>query len=167
MTTSTMTPRTTLSRSPRDVASGTLPRVERIGMGLLRYGLVFLLLLWGAFKFTAFEADAIEPLVRSHPLVSAAYELLGKRGGSALFGVVEIGAGLVIATRRWLPRASGYASLVAAGIFAVTTSFLFTLPGAFEPTNPWGGFLMKDLILLGAALVIAGEALAAPRPASS
>jgi uncharacterized membrane protein YkgB len=166
MTTRTMTPRTTFS-APLDVTAGSFAHVGRAGLVLLRYGLVFLLLLWGAFKFTAFEAEAIEPLVRSHPLVSWLYELLGTRGGSAVFGVAEIGAGLGIAARRWLPRASGYASLVAACIFVVTTSFLFTLPGAFEPTNPWGGFLMKDLILLGAALVIAAEALAAARGAAS
>jgi len=166
MTTRTMTPQTTFA-APHDVAAGSLAAVQRIGMVLLRYGLVFLLLLWGAFKFTAFEAEAIEPLVRSHPLVRVSYELLGQRGGSALFGVVEIGAGLGIALRRWLPRVSGRASLVAAGIFALTSSFLLTLPGAFEPTNPWGGFLMKDLILLGAALVIAAEALGAARRASS
>ncbi|MEJ7733156.1 MAG: DUF417 family protein [Polyangiaceae bacterium] len=52
-------------------------------------------------------------------------------------------------------------SLLAAGTFLVTLSFLVTTPGAFSPENPMGGFLMKDLILLGAALFTAGEALAA------
>lgn len=37
--------------------------IDRIGIGILRYGLVGLLLLWGSFKFFAFEAMAIQPLV--------------------------------------------------------------------------------------------------------
>ena len=161
MTSSYMTSRTTLPRSA-DVSARALPVIEHLGLALLRYGLVFLLLLWGAFKFFQFEADAIEPLVRDSPLVSWLFELLGKRGGSAVFGVVEVGSGLLIAARRWLPRASGYASLAAAATFLVTLSFLFTTPGAFEPSSPWGPFLMKDLILLGAALLTAAEALGAP-----
>lgn len=48
-------------------------------------------------------------------------------------------------------------------MFVVTLSFLFTTPGVFEPTSPWGGFLMKDIILLGAALFTAAEALGAWR----
>ena len=41
--------------------------LDRYGLAVSRYGLVFLLLLWGAFKFAKFEADAIEPLVPSDP----------------------------------------------------------------------------------------------------
>ena len=33
--------------------------IDRIGLGISRYGLVGLLLLWGSFKFFAFEAAAI------------------------------------------------------------------------------------------------------------
>ena len=44
-------------------------------------------------------------------------------------------------------------------MFLVTLSFLFTTPGVLDPQNPAGGFLIKDLILLGAALYTAGEAL--------
>jgi uncharacterized membrane protein YkgB len=48
--------------------------------------------------------------------------------------------------------------LAASGIFLITLSFLVTSPGVLEPTSPWGGFLMKDILLLGAALFTAGEA---------
>ena len=37
-----------------------------VGIGILRYGLVGLLLLWGSFKFFAFEANAIT--IRDSPL---------------------------------------------------------------------------------------------------
>ena len=48
--------------------------------------------------------------------------------------------------------------MIAAGTFLVTLSFLVTTPGALSPTSPFGGFLMKDIMLLGAALFTAGEA---------
>ncbi|HTU60657.1 MAG TPA: hypothetical protein VMF89_19530, partial [Polyangiales bacterium] len=38
-------------------------RLERTGMHVLRYGLVALLLMWGAFKFAEFEAEGIRPLI--------------------------------------------------------------------------------------------------------
>ncbi|HEU5432433.1 MAG TPA: DUF417 family protein [Thermomicrobiales bacterium] len=132
-----------------------------VGVFILRYGLVFLLVLWGGFKFTAVEANGIQPLVAHSPYLGWLYGVFGLQGTAALFGVCEISAGLLIATRRWLPRVSGYASLAAAGIFLVTLSFLFTTPGALALTSPYNGFLLKDILLLGAAALTAAEALGA------
>ena len=130
-----------------------------VGLATLRYGLAFLLLAWGAAKFTAAEAEAIRPLVAHSPFLSWLYSLLGVRGASALLGVFEVVAALLIVSRRWQPRLSALGSLLASGMFVVTLSFLFTTPDVFAPTSPWGGFLMKDLILLGAALFTGSEAL--------
>jgi uncharacterized membrane protein YkgB len=141
-------------------------RVDLIGtagVGVLRYSLAFLLLVWGGAKFTMFEAEAIKPLIEHSPFLSWLYAAFGLRMTSSLFGVFEVTAAALIATRKWLPRASGYASLAAAGMFVVTLSFLVTTPGVFEPTSPWGGFLMKDIVLLGAALFTAAEALGGGR----
>lgn len=66
---------------------------------------------------------------------------------------------LLIVQRRWAPRASAVGSLIAVGTFLVTLSFLVTTPGVLAPDNPIGGFLMKDVLLLGAALFTAAEAL--------
>jgi uncharacterized membrane protein YkgB len=152
------------SDTPRSVTDSRLVQtLGTVGVGVLRYGLVFLLLLWGAFKFTAVEAEGIRPLVENSPYLGWLYRFLGFREVSALFGVFEMTAGVLIATRRWLPRVSGYASLAAAGMFGVTLSFLFTTPGALELTNPANGFLLKDILLLGAALLTASEALSAAR----
>ena len=46
-------------------------------------------------------------------------------------------------------------------MFLVTLSFLFTTPGALAPTSMLGGFLVKDVMLLGAALLTGCEALLA------
>ena len=134
-------------------------RLERTGNHVLRYGLVALLLMWGAFKFTDFEAEAIRPLIENSPLLSWLYPLLGVRGTSALIGVIELVSAALISLRRWKPLWSAIGSLIAVATFLVTLSFLITTPGVWEPTNPFGGFLMKDLLLLGAALSSAAEAL--------
>src|SRR5690242_14866609 len=72
------------------------------GIFVLRYGLVFLLLLWGVFKFTAVEAEGIKPLVELSPYLGWLYGPLGFREVSGLFGVFEMATGVLIATRRWL-----------------------------------------------------------------
>ena len=112
-------------------------RLAAIGRGVLRYGLVALLLLWGSFKFAAFEAEGIRPLVEHSPLLRWLYPLLGVRGTSSLIGVVELTAGLLICARRWRPALSAVGSLLAT--------------------------VMKDIMLLGAALYTAAEALEAAR----
>ena len=133
------------------------------GRGVLRYGLMALLLLWGGFKFFDFEAEGIRPLVEHSPLLSWLYPLLGVRGTSGLIGVIEISAAILIGLRRWRPGLSAVGSLLAAGTFLVTLSFLASTPGVFAPTNPFGGFLMKDVMFLGAALYTAAEALEAAK----
>jgi len=87
--------------------------------------------------------------------------ILGVGGTSDLIGVTEVSTGLLIATRRWFPRVSAYGSLSASFVFVITLSFLFTTPGVLEPTNESGGFLMKGILLRGAALYTAAEALKA------
>ena len=136
-------------------------KVGKIGLGVLRYGMVALLLLWGAAKFTPMEANAIKPLVEHSPFLSWTYTAFGLQGASNLLGVFEVGFGLLIATRHWFPRVSGFASLVASGMFVITLSFLVTTPDVFAPSSPWGGFLMKDIMFLGAALLTGSEALSA------
>ena len=140
-----------------------LESLQAFSVHVLRYGLTFLLVMWGAFKFTAFEAEGIKPLVEHSPFMSWLYVVFSVRAASALLGVFEIATGTLIATRRWLPRVAGFASLAAAGMFVITLSFLVTTPGVLEPTNETGGFLMKDILLLGAALFTGSEALLAAR----
>lgn len=134
---------------------------------VLRYGLVLLVLWFGLFKFTPTEAQAIQPLVANSPLLSWLYDVTGVRGASRIVGLAEIGIALLMATRSFSPRASAVGSIGAVIMFLTTLSFLITTPGSWGrvdgfpvPTGA-GGFLIKDLLLLGAALWSASEALAA------
>jgi reactive chlorine resistance protein C len=147
-------------------------RLEAAGGAVLRYGLVAILLYFGTFKFTAVEAAAIRPLVENSPALGWMYGLLGEQAVSNLIGASEVAIAVLIALRRWSPRAAVVGGLLAAGTFVITLSFLFTTPDSWTavPGFPLplpsggGGFILKDLFLLGAALWSAGEAArAAPR----
>lgn len=151
-----------LTISAVDTSSQTEARIatlQKVAAGVLRYGLVLLLGMWGALKFAAFEAEGIRPLIEHSPLLSWMYSVFSIRAASGVLGVIEISLAILIAAHRWMPRLSGYASLAASGMFLITLSFLASTPGALEPTSEVGGFLMKDLMLLGGALFTAGESL--------
>jgi uncharacterized membrane protein YkgB len=173
------TPRTqTLAQNPSAATTGLfideLARwAQRAGQWLLRYGLVLILVWIGGMKFSAFEAAAIQPLVATSPLMSWLYEFLSVQAVSNLLGAVEITVAVLIALRFLTPYLCAVGSAIALGMFLTTFSFLFSLPGwepalgGFPALSLAGGFLVKDLILLGAAAWSFGEAWAAARRRST
>src|SRR5436190_23988393 len=142
-------------------------RLEAAGRALARYGLVVVVAWIGLMKFTAYEAEGIRPFVANSPLMSWVYGPLSVRGFSAVLGVVEVAIAILIAARPLSPRASAVGSALAVGMFLTTLSFLVTTPGVWEPSLGGfpalsavpGQFLLKDVVLLGAALWTLGEAL--------
>ena len=142
-------------------------QIQALGGLVLRYGLVLILLWIGGMKFSAFEAAGIQPLVGSSPLLSWMYALLNAQAVSNLFGVVEISVAVMIALRPRMPKLSALGSALAVIMFLTTLSFLVSLPGwepslgGFPALSSAGGFLLKDAVLLGAALWTWGESLSA------
>ena len=139
--------------------------LERVGHNILRYGLVVILVSVGALKFTAYETEGIQGLVTHSPLLSWANGAFGASGFSAVLGVIEIALGLMIASRAFAPKVSAIGSMGAIVMFAITLSFLLTTPGVWQtgygfpfPSPMPGQFLLKDILLLGAAVWSAGEA---------
>ena len=132
---------------------------------ILRYGLVVFLLWYGAFKFTAAEANALRPLLDNSPLVRWLYVLTNVKGASRLIGTTEMLIALLLAIRPFAPVPSAVGSVGAIAMFTVTLSFLVTTPGVwarvegFVVPNEGGDFLIKDVFLLGAALWTLGDAL--------
>jgi len=131
-------------------------RLQTLGAGILRYALTFLLLLFGTFKFFRFEAEAIQPLLTHSPFLAWLPIALGVRGSSTLIGVVELTAALGIAAGPWFPRVGTIAGLIAMATFLTTLSFLITTPGVLAAGSDAGGFILKDLVLLGAAVHATG-----------
>lgn len=140
---------------------------EKFGAFLIRYGLVLVLAWIGAMKFTAYEAEGIKGLVETSPLMSWMYKVLSLQGASNVIGVAELVAAVLIAIRPLSARLSAIGSVLAVFTFLTTLTFLFTLPGwekslgGFPALSGSGGFLLKDVVLLGAALFTLGDSLGA------
>ncbi len=141
------------------------PRLQRVGAVVLRYALVIILVTVGALKFTAYESFAVAGFVVNSPLFSWIFDIVSPRTFSAVLGVVEITLGLLIAARPFAPRVSALGSIGAIFLFLVTLTFVFTTPGVWQPGYGFpypspdpGQFLLKDIVLLGAAIWTAGEA---------
>src|ERR1700748_2965150 len=123
-----------------------------IGEHVSRYGLVFILLAFGIFKFTATEAADIKPLIDHSPFFRWMNHFFTIQAISNIIGVIEIIAALAIGSRFFSPGIAFYGSLLGAVIFCLTLSFLFTTPGAVTKVEwMWvpDGFIIKDLLLLG------------------
>ena len=61
------------SKSPVMRLYAMAARLDRVGMGMLRLGLVVVLLWIGGLKFADYEADSIVPLVANSPLMNYLY----------------------------------------------------------------------------------------------
>jgi uncharacterized membrane protein YkgB len=140
-------------------------RVRRIGRAVAVAGVVLPLLLIGGLKFTAFEAEALVPLISSAPWMAWMYTVFGESGTSYLIGAVEITAALLIVLAvRW-PFAGVVGGTLAALIFLGTTSLLLVAPiwepaaGGFPALGGMGQFLIKDIALLGISLTVLAESM--------
>jgi reactive chlorine resistance protein C len=160
-------PASNMARAHASFVLVLAPVLQRTAGIVLRYGLVVIILWFGAFKFTGAEAHAIQPLLSNSPVLGWLYSVTTERGASRVIGTAEILIAVLIALRPLAPRLSAIGSLAAIGMFVTTLSFLASTPGiwvqveGFLIPNETGGFLLKDLFLLGAALWSASEALMA------
>jgi|SRR5271170_155475 len=144
-----------------------MARLDRVGMGLLRLGLVVVLVWIGALKFAKYEADSIVPLVANSPVMSFFYHhpapeyrpYMNKEGElnpahrqwhetngtypfSTGLGIVIVSIGLLIALYPFLPQVSALGSFLLALMALTTLSFLVTTPEAWVPAlgDPAHGF---------------------------
>ena len=154
----------------RVLATVDIGWIEVVGRHAVRYSLVLVLLWIGGMKFTAYEAEGISGLVQNSPGMAWAYQIFSTRQFSAILGVTELAIAGLIALRPLSPMLSAIGSALAIGMFLTTLSFLFSTPGVVEPSLGFpaisvlpGQFLIKDFVLLAAAIWTAGEALKASK----
>jgi uncharacterized membrane protein YkgB len=132
--------------------------LDRVGMGLLRLGLVVVLVWIGGLKFARYEADSIVPLVSNSPLMSFFYHhpapeyrpYMNKEGelnaahrqwhetnGTYPFaiglGLVIVTIGVLIALHPLLPQVAAVGSFLLILMACTTLSFLVTTPEAWVP----------------------------------
>jgi uncharacterized membrane protein YkgB len=140
-------------------------RVREVGRGIALAGVVLPLLLIGALKFTVIEIEALKPLISGTPWLAWLYAVFGEAGASYLLGVVEIITAILLVASPWWPRAGVLGGALATLTFATTVSIMAALPvweaasGGFPLLNGIGQFLIKDVALLGIALVVLGESV--------
>jgi reactive chlorine resistance protein C len=133
-------------------------RLDRVAMGMLRLGLVVVLVWIGGLKFASYEADGIVPLVANSPLTSFLYHhqapdyrrYMNKEGElkpanrawhqtngtypvSYFLGVVIVSLGILIALYPVRPELSAIGSFLLILMALVTLSFLITTPEAWVP----------------------------------
>ncbi len=120
----------------------------------------------GGLKFTMYEAEGIKPLIENSGLLSWGYSLMSVQGFSILIGITEIVFGLIKVLYSLAPKLSVLGSYGVIIMAIVTLSYILnTAAGAiwqdgsgFPFLSPMlGQFLLKDMLLLGAAIFTAGE----------
>ncbi|MBX3135295.1 DUF417 family protein [Candidatus Obscuribacterales bacterium] len=125
----------------------------------------------GLLKFTVPEAEGIAPFVANSPFMSWVYGLMSHQTVSNILGIIELLVATLIVLRPLNPRISAVGGFLATGMFLTTLSFILSTPGAItgvifgivpELSVP-GQFLLKDTVLLGVALQIFFESLAASK----
>ena len=132
--------------------------LDRLGMGMLRLGLVVVLIWIGGLKFARYEADGIVPLVANSPVMSFFYHhpapeyrpYMNREGevipahrdwhetnGTYPFafglGMVIVTIGILIALHPVFPQVAAAGSFLLILMSLTTLSFLITTPEAWVP----------------------------------
>jgi len=140
-------------------------KIDKISNILIRYSLVLILLWIGAMKFTQFESKAIKPLITTSPLMFWLYDIFSVYNVSVIIGIFEILTAAFIALRPVSIKLCTIGSVMAIIIFCTTLSFMLSLPGwepslgGFPALSGSGGFLIKDLSLLGISVWSVSESI--------
>lgn len=125
--------------------------VDRYSSVMLRFSLAIVLFWIGALKFV--EPDAVVGLLQ------ASLPFLAFRGFVYVLAVFEVGAALLLVAG----VAQRYVGLLVAGLFVGTLVIFVVAPAVsygeagFPRLSLAGEFLLKDLVLLSAALSLSGH----------
>ncbi len=140
--------------------------IETLGTLLIRLGVALVLIWIGAMKFTAYEAGAIEGLVASSPFTGWMYSVFSLQMTANIIGSIEIFTGILVLSGLRFPLLGAFGAFLAAGTFAMTSTFLLSAPGWEASLGGFpalsvvpGQFLLKDLVLFGAAVYLMGHTL--------
>lgn len=140
--------------------------ISGLGINVVRFSIAIVLAWIGAMKFTAYEAQAIQGLVQSSPLMSWLYGVASVQGVANLIGAIEIATALALAAGQRFVLIGLAGAVAAAFTFLITLTFLFTAPGWEASLGGFpalsvvpGQFLLKDLVLLAGAIVLIEDAL--------
>lgn len=139
---------------------------SQVDIKLLRWSLVLIFALFGYAKWFNYEAQGLIPLIGNSPLLSWMHALFGIHGASYALGVAEWSIGLGLALGAWWPRVSVIAAAASVLTYLTTLTLVFSTPEAWEASAggfpAMGGatsFLIKDLVLMAASVVLLKHSL--------
>lgn len=135
---------------------------SRGSLALLRWALVVIFLWFGGMKFTAYEAHGIAPLMMHSPIMSWIPAMFGVQGASYFIGVIELSAAVALIIGAFNAFFSALGAAMSTLTYAITLTFFLSTPGVAEPvaggfpaiSADIGQFLLKDLVLLVASVVL-------------
>lgn len=147
-----------MSRSRINQLLQSAARLDRVGLTLLRIGLIVVLVWIGALKIAPYEADGIVPFVANSPVMSFVYAFdapayrqhlnpegalvqanrdwhiqNGTYGFALLLGAVIVLIGLLVAGHWIRPELGVLGGFLLFGMSVVTLSFLVTTPETWVP----------------------------------
>ncbi|MFL9878170.1 DUF417 family protein [Herbaspirillum rhizosphaerae] len=139
-------------------------RLQQRGQDIAVFGVLIVFFWIGVMKFFEFEALALVPLITESPFMSWGYIVFSVQGFSNLIGVVELAAVLLIVLGWYWPKAGLAGSSILIGSLLVTLSFMVSsevvrLEYGIPVLQKGGGFLLKDLTLLGVSICLFGRFL--------
>ncbi|MDU7786335.1 MAG: DUF417 family protein [Aggregatibacter aphrophilus] len=112
---------------------------------LLRFSVVFIIALFGNYKWFDFEVEALKPLISSTWL-NFLYDYLGFYRTSYLLGVIESINYIFLTIGFFKPKFGILGSLFTISLGVVTLSLI--------PQIGLNSFIVKDIILIGSGLVL-------------
>lgn len=131
-------------------------------LALLRWALVIIFLWFGGMKFTAYEADGIAPFIANSPIMAWLHTVFGTQGASYVIGVLELSTAAGLTIGAFVPVFSAIGAAMSIATYLITITFMLSTPGVVEATAGGfpaisalpGQFLLKDLVLLAASMVL-------------
>ena len=146
-----------------DNKSAQSSKMRNVSFLLILFGLILVLGWIGGMKFTSFEAQQVEPLLRTSPFFSWLLAIFDMQGASNFIGVVELLAVALLLGWFFNRTLFQLGAALCVVTFLGTLSFMFTLPGwqqtlgGFPALSGSGHFLLKDLVMLAGTLILVGR----------
>lgn len=128
---------------------------------IFKLSMIIIFFFFGYAKWFPYEAEGISIFIANSPFVSWLHTLFGIRGASFFLGTVELSISVLLLMGLWFPFAGLAGAAGSTLTFIITTTFLFSTPGAVVPAA--GGFpalssieqfLLKDIVLLCVSLLL-------------
>ncbi|WP_430811668.1 MULTISPECIES: DUF417 family protein [unclassified Carboxylicivirga] len=137
--------------------------LKKVGHFIFRYGLAIAFIWLGLMKLKNMEADYLKELLKQSSLFSWMLKYITSYTFSLIIAYTQMTVGVMLALKPVARKVSFWGGVVACVLLIVSVSALFTSsyvwqpPYGFPDLSKFGQSLLKDIVLLGAALWCTGD----------